>query len=222
MTCADCGIDTGQKHARYCDAHRWQHRRKIGLYPLTAERRAYLQAHYSHTDKGCGARIATVLHVPTWRVRRWACELGLSVLAKKEPDWSAADIAFLETHIGSRHVLWIAKRLERSITAVVVKSKRLGISRRECRDWFTATQLAVGFGVDPTTVARWIEKGWLKARRFGQDHPDGRVCAHRISLAAARTFVREHPTAFLLAKVDQVWFLDLVCGRLGDDREVAS
>lgn len=214
--CKDCGSDTGKPLAKYCDGCRWKHRGKAPLYMLTPERRSYIQKHYSVSDKGMSLRIARVLQVPKWRVVRWAAEMGLCTRGPKSPDWTADEVAFLESHIGSRHPNWIAKQLKRSVTAVVVKSKRLQIDRRGCRDWMTASSVALGFGLEVHTVIRWIEKGWLQAERFGKDHPDGRASAWKVWPQALSRFVREHPAAYTLAKVDQVWFLDLVFGRLGE------
>ncbi|MGE0363031.1 MAG: hypothetical protein AB7R67_20120 [Vicinamibacterales bacterium] len=208
--CSVCGVDTGKRFARYCDEHRWPRRGKRPRYPLTPERRAYLLEHYDATDLGKAARIASTLAVPRWRVTRWAQELGLAVEARRRaPDWTPADDAFLEEHLGRRHVHWIATRLNRSTTAVVVRSKRLAISRRAAREWWTATQVALGFGVDPSTVARWIRQGKLAATPFGEDHED-RHHAYQVWPADVVRFIADHQAAFSLAKVDQLWFLDLV------------
>lgn len=208
--CSTCGGDTGRRFARFCDVHRWPMRGKRLKYPLTPERRAYLVAQYDATDLGKAGQIAAVLGVPRWRVTRWAQELGLATQAQgKSPDWTPAEDAFLEEHLGTRHVHWIATRLKRTVTAVVVRSKRLAISRRAAREWWTATQVALGFGVDPATVARWIRQGKLAATPFGEDHAD-RHHAYQVWPADVVRFVDEHPGAFTLAKVDQVWFLDLV------------
>lgn len=210
-----CGRETGKRLARFCDACRSERRRKPPKYPLTIERRQFMQAHYRPTERGVSHRIARVLNVPRWRVCRWAAELGLTGPDTRGVPWTPNDDAFLEAHIGSRHVNWIAKQLGRSITAVVVRSKRLSISRRDARSWYTARQVADAFGVDPSTVVRWIEHGKLQAKHEGLDHPAGRAAAWRVEHASVRRFVQLHPSAYTLAKVDQVWFLDLVFGQIG-------
>jgi hypothetical protein len=214
-TCRDCEQLTGKRYARYCDAHRWRHRGKPSTYRLTPEREAYLRLHYKPTGaRGMSFRIAKALQVPKWRICRWAAELGLtSKEGRKGPLWTPEQDAFLEKHLASRHINWIAKQLGRSISACHVRAKRLDLSRRAARDWYTAHDVALGFGVDSHAVLRWIERGQLPARREGQDHEDGRACMWRISMQGIRRFLREHPAAFVLAKVDQVWFLDLVFAR---------
>lgn len=219
--CADCGVATGKPWAIYCDAHRWKHRGKPSTYKLTVERSNYLREHYKPSERGISHRCARVLGVPKWRVCRWAAELGLTGPSTKGADWTAAEDAFLETHIGTRTVGWIGRSLKRSMTAVVVRSKRLSISCRDARTWYTARQVAEGFGVDSKTVTRWIEQHKLAARHEGQDYPDGRPAAWRIEHAAVRRFIQVNPTAFSLAKVEPVWFLDLVFNGAVGSREAA-
>jgi hypothetical protein len=220
--CEDCGQPTGKKWGRYCDAHRWKHRGKPSTYKLTPEREAFLRANYKPSVRGISHRCAKVLGVPKWRVCRWAAVLGLTGPTTKGANWTPEEDAILEAHIGSRHLNWIAKRLNRSITAVVVRAKRREIGRRDARTWYTAHQCALGFGVDPTTAIRWIEKGWLKAKHEGQDYPDGRAAAWRIEHRDVRAFIQAYPTMFTLAKVDQGWFLDLVFrGSIGTREQAA-
>ena len=220
MTCADCGQPTGKRYARYCDAHRWRHRGKPATYRLTPERVAYLKAHYRPSERGMSRRIAAVLQVPKWRVCAWASELGLTNgTYRTGPAWTAAEDAFLETHLGSRHVNWIAKQLGRSTGAVTGRVKRLSLSRLVDHG-YSARQVADGFGVDQSTVIRWIERGWLTATRHTQN--GGPYRTYGVTLDAIHTFVKQHSAAFVLAKVDQVWFLDLVFnGALGTKSEAA-
>lgn len=210
--CAEpgCVTPTGRSFARYCDAHRWQKRGRPSTHKLTPEREAFLRAKYQPAKRGISAHIARVLGVPRWRVCKWAGQLALTGPQSIGRVWTDDEDAFLERHIGSRHPHWIAGKLNRSETSVCVRAKRLGISRRDAREWWTARQVADGFGVDPSTVVRWIERGWLAGKHQGHDHPDGRAAAWRIEEPAVRAFVREHPTAYSLAKVEQTWFLDLV------------
>lgn len=218
---AGCGRSVDGPMSRFCAGCRAERRRKKPKHPLTPERRAYMLAQYRPTERGVSYRIARVLGVPKWRVCRWAAELGLTGPDTRGPKWTPAEDAFLEAHIGARRVDWIAKQLRRSVTGVVVRAKRLSISRKDARTWYTARQVADAFGVDPGTVVRWIELGKLAAKHEGQDYPNGRAAAWRIEHLSVRRFVKLHPSAYTLAKVDQVWFLDLVFGEIGV-RDVAA
>ncbi|MGV3518191.1 hypothetical protein [Luteitalea sp.] len=210
------------RFAHHCDVCLSRIRRRKPRYPFTPERQQYLKTHYAPHEAGCVARIAAALNVPGWRVKRWAAELGLAVITPKSPDWTPTEVAFLEEHIGARTVGWIAKRLGRTATAVAVKSKRLAIDRRECRDWYTVTALALAMGVDSHVVTRWIRSGLLQAATVGQQREDGRPAMFSITVPAIRRFLQQHPTAYRLAKVDQVWFLGLVFGKVGAPRPEPS
>lgn len=214
--CADCRQPTGKKYGRYCDAHRWRHRGKPPTYTLTAEREAYLRATYQPSARGVSGHMALVLQVPKWRVNRWAAELGLtSREGRKSLPWTPQEDVFLEQHLTTRHVNWLSTQLGRSITAVLVRAKRLRLSRLP--DGYSHEDLALAFGVERSTVRRWVQRGWLRAsfqRRCGQPH--------RVTEAAIVRFIRQHPLAFQLAKVDQVWFLGLVFGDFGAKTERAA
>jgi hypothetical protein len=201
--CVDCGASTGKRYGRYCDAHRWRHRGKPSTYRLTPERATYLREHYRPSERGVSSRCAAVLGVPKWRVCRWAAELGLTGPGKQGPNWTAQEDAFLEKHLTARHVNWIAQRLGRSITAVLVRAKRIRLSRLP--DGYSQTDVALAFGVSRDTVERWQRQGWLHA-----SFEPAKGQPHRVTDADMLRFVHEHRAAFALAKVDQVWFLDLV------------
>lgn len=203
--CADCGRSTRKRWARFCDACRWPKRRKHLKYVWTTEKDAYLRAQYDATVHGRAAHIASVLGWPKWVISNRAQRLGLARVGYKNghPLWTAADTAFVKRHAGQRHPEWIARQLGRSLTAIVVKIKRLELS--VLPDGYSAVALAQGFGVSRDTVDRWHRLGWLRGSfepRKGQPY--------RFTDADVLRFIREHRTAFVLAKVDQTWLLDLL------------
>lgn len=62
--------------------------------------------------------------------------------------------------------------------------------------------------VEEHTPLRWIERGWLKAEKV---EGDKRECARWfIRHRQAFEFALGYPNEYDLAKVDKVWFLDLV------------
>jgi len=112
-------------------------------------------------------------------------------------------------YAGQRHVNWIAKRLKRPIVSVVLKLKRMDL-RRRVTEGYTLRDLQECFGVDHHVIARFVREGKLKVRRRNPD-ADQRspwMVTDRDLLA----FIRSYPTAINLAKVDALWFMDLVSG----------
>lgn len=177
-------------------------------------RRAYLA---SPTRNGIGACAAAVMR-PRWWVSRRATQLGLVVPRDREPPWSEAEMDLLRGREGD-HPNSIKKALKvrgfsRTETAIVVKLKRIGLSAAvdepHCHN---ARDLGVMMGVDGKTVARWIEKGWLKARMVGEASATRAEGNHwSIHRREIRRFIMENAAAVDLRKVDKFWFIDLLGG----------
>ena len=216
---AACGQPTGKRYAEYCDAHRWRHRGKPSTYTLTPEREAYLREHYRPAARGQAKAIAAALQLPRWRVSRWAAELGLTSGHGPGPRFTPQEHAFVLTHLGTRHVNWIAKQLGRSISSVIGHAKRHGLSQVGDHG-YSARQVADGLGVSDKDVRRWIARGWLAASRHEQH--GGPHLTYEIHPEALQRFIQQHPSAFRIGRVDQLWFLDLVFnGEIGEKVEAA-
>lgn len=216
--CQECGRPfVGGRPARFCLACRWQHRgRRPEKYPWTPELDQVLRDRYDSRVKGRAQEIATALGWPCWVIKKRAGRLGLSQpWPKDRRDWTGDEERFLLRHAGSRHVHWLARQLQRSESSVVLKLKRMRISRR-WREGYTLRDLELCFGCDHHGIDRWIRAGWLQGRRRGTRRTghggrgNGPADAWVFTDAGILDFIRKHPTAFRLDKVDQCWFLDLL------------
>ena len=206
-TCEDCQADyEAHRGSRWCPNCRWRHRgKKPKKYLWTAERDALLSAHYDGRIKGRAEQVAAKLGWPTWVIKKRAAVLGLSCTADRR-DWTKKEADFASFHAGNRTTHWIAKQLDRTETAVILKLKRMHISRA-MRSGCTLRDLEACFGTDHRTIERWVEKGWLRVRRLS---PGITGSKWQISEQQILDFIRNHPMAFRLDKVDQLWFLDLL------------
>src|SRR3546814_1003769 len=83
-------------------------------------------------------------------------------------DWSSDVCSSDLKKPGAIAAILRRRGFQRTVTAVVVKTKRLALDRTDV-DHFTATALAGVMGVDAKTVTRWIEVAGLKAERRGTD-----------------------------------------------------
>jgi hypothetical protein len=119
----------------------------------------------------------------------------------KEPDWSDAEIAIAgartcQTPESVQRALARAG-YKRTLTAVAVKMKRIGVSRstRVTHEECCPRAVAEFLGVDPTVVTdRWLKNGWLKARecntaRLPQQGGDER----RVRYTDLRRFLISYP-----------------------------
>lgn len=210
-TCEDCGgtFEAG-KHAKFCPRCRPLHREnKRCKYVLDGIAIELLKDRYDSRVRGRAGEIARQLGWPTFAVKKAAKVLGLAGKwpADRRP-WKTEEVAFLREWAGVRSASWIAKKIGRSETSVVLKLKRLRMSRR-IANGYSVPDVADCFGVNHHSVDRWIEQGWLRPTVEGGDR--SRVYS-RYSDNELRRFVAAHPLEFRLDKVDQVWFLGLILG----------
>lgn len=216
MNCLDCQTPVARKHARYCEGCRWKHHRKGRKYIWTPEKDAYLREKYATAKRGRKALIARHLGFPGWAVQRRASELGLAKpWPKDRRAWTREEIAFLEQHAGTRHVNWIRLKLKRGLSAVIVKMKRLGLSRR-LTEGYTMRGLEEAFGTDHRVISGWISRGWLKASRLPEEgEPDLTRRTMHVTHGAVRRFVREHWDEIDIRRIDQAWLGDVIWGDRG-------
>lgn len=208
-TCTRCGstFRATIKDARFCPACRWLDRTgrsRPQKYPLTEAAVELIRAEYDSTPETVG-RLAARLRWPKWKVRRVAAELAVTRPQRRQP-WTDEEDALLSEEAGRRTVGWLSRRLKRTPSSVANRLKRLRISQSVSREWYTAQDLALCMGVDPTTVLRWVRSELLHARQSGPRQ------MLRITDADVRRFVRENPMRFDIRKVDQLWFVDLLAG----------
>ena len=175
--------------------------------------------------RGGVSDLAGRLGIDRWIVSQRARKLGLTVAHRKEPPWSAAEIALLPKvplHDPDRCAeIFRAHGYNRSPTAIRVAAKRQGLSRRY-RETLSATQAAAILGVDGKTVTVWCLEGRLQAaKRQTLRLPQQGGQPWSITPQALRDFVVENVAHLDIRKVDKVAFVALLTGHL-DRKEAAA
>lgn len=89
--------------------------------------------------------------------------------------WSKREESIIENMAEYYPVELIQKRFRhlgyyRTILSIKKRAEKLGISLRPTLDYISANQVASLFGVDQSTVCRWIKKGFLPAMRRSPKH----------------------------------------------------
>ncbi|MGH7744929.1 MAG: hypothetical protein ACREQ5_09015 [Candidatus Dormibacteria bacterium] len=171
---------------------------------------AYLTDHYFggvQRRNKILSQMVRLAGVPRRYAKRQAARLGLTMQTDRRP-WNAAEMSLLEQLVWHFSSAVIAKRLRRPESSVVNKLRRLGTSRR-VRDGYTIRDLELCFGENHQKIARWISNGWLPDRIRATEKQDHGKNTHRIYEKDILTFIRRYPQEINLAKVDQLWFLDL-------------
>ena len=145
----------------------------------------------------------------------------LGIAQDKSPRWTPEEEETLKDMITQYAPITIAKKLHRSLNAVVVKSKRLHCSRRVRDGWFTKMEVCEICGVDHHKVQRWIDAGELEAK----PHKDGSIpqkesgACWEISEENLVKFLRQNASELQGRNVDLFQIVNLLSGVLATGLE---
>ncbi len=183
------------------------------IYPQRDDIDMAVREGYIHAKaKGDIKALAERLGRPGWWVQKRAAQLGVTRTNTTRLDsWMKPELEILELYAAAGLDV-IAKKLReagyrRTPTAIAVQLKRRQIDRTDPDRW-SATQLAPLFGVNPSTVADWIERRGLPAKKSGQGIRAAQLC-HRKDI---RRWIAANPGRVDLRRVDQAWFWDVMFG----------
>lgn len=169
--------------------------------------------------RGAVAELAEDLGLPRWWLTKRATKLGLVIPHKKEPRWTGAEDALMERvplHDPDKCAeIFREHGYRRSPTAIVVRAKRLDLSRRATRKELSATRAAKILGVDIKMVTGEILAGRLRAekrkdRRLAQQGGS----AWDIEPANLRRWIIDHLEFVDFRKVDKFALVTLLTGEL--------
>lgn len=169
-------------------------------------------------------RLAERLGITKWQLNHQAALLGLlKATDHRRRVWTIMDDQSLQEWAPRVAVKGLAMKLHRSMTAVVVRMKRLGISRRVRDGWYTKMEACELLGVDHHWLQRRIDLGVLKATYHHGERPEaGGMRQWHIEEAALRTFVRTYPQELNGRNVDMLGIIELLAGMQEPARERAK
>ena len=160
-------------------------------------------------------KLAAKFGMSRWRISRRARDMGLARITKKEANWSKPEIKILEKH-AYKHPENIKKVLKkagfhRSVQGIVLKRRRMHLL--QSLDFETAHSLAQCLGVDDHAVVKYIQKGWLKARKRGTKRTASQGGDQwLIKTRNIRQFIIENVSILDFRKIDKFWLVDLLAG----------
>jgi len=157
---------------------------------------------------------------PRWHIRKLAQEMGLAK-SSKMPNWSPEEEEYLEDkyhrwgYVALRNGLMrINGGVSRSRTAIKLKAKRLQVTKGA--EGFVMIGIQALLGCDHHKIHRWIDHGWLAAKRRGTERKKsqgGDMWYFRPE--DLRTFIINHPDEIDLRRVAKHEFITL----LADEKE---
>jgi len=156
--------------------------------------------------------IADGLGVSFFAVKAQVQKMGISFQDRNY--WTAAQDKQLE-ELMTRHCPGrVAKIMHRSINSVVIRARRLGISRRGRDGWYTKLDACEALGVDHKWLQLRIDCGALKARPHNPEEPphkDGGSC-WEIAEQDLVDYIRTYPQELIGRNVDIISLVDLLSG----------
>lgn len=127
--------------------------------------------------------------------------------------WTVAEDDYLRDHVERLSPNKMRKHLGRSMNAVVVRLKRLGLSRRNRDGWYTKMEACAVLGKDHKWLQARIDSGALKATyHHGQRPAQGGMRQWHIAANDLRAFILGHCEELNGSNVDMVSLVDLLCG----------
>lgn len=201
-----------------------------GYWKHTPESDDVLRREWAMLDgkkRGEVAALADRLGLPRWVVSKRATTLGLTMPHKKEPPWTAAEIALMaKVPLHDPHKcaeIFREHGFRRTETAIMVKAKRLDLSRRATREEWSATRAAKVLGVDGKTMTRWIlEWGLPAVKRDDKRLAQQGGSSWDIKPADLRRFIIDHLEYVDLRKVEKFAFVALIANEPQSDERTPT
>lgn len=219
-----------QAHKLGLEGPRKQRGKPREVHPITPEIDETIRREWSLLDgkkRGEVSDLADRLGLPRWFLSKRATKLGLTMPHKKEPPWTAAEIALMaKVPLHDPHKcadIFREHGFRRSETAIVVKAKRLDLSRRATREEWSATRAAKVLGVDGKTMTRWIlEWGLPATKRADKRLPQQGGSSWDIKPADLRRFVIDNLQHIDLRKVEKFGFVALIANETSTDERTPT
>jgi hypothetical protein len=172
-------------------------------------------AAYAGPPRGAVTALARELGIPRTVLSQRLTAMGLTRPHRKEPAWSPAEDALLETlpiHNPKRAARLMREHgFHRTPAAIILRARRRDIDRRASHGTFSATQAAGIVGLDSKTIGQYCEAGRIVAHRCDDDRTVQQG-GHRwdITADALRTFVRGNIELVDFRRADKLAFFALI------------
>jgi hypothetical protein len=200
------------------------------IYYSTPEMDEYLRQNYRRTRPSllaCHTHLNEIrpecsAELPVFWVKQ-RCQL-LGLCRTKEERWTPEQISALKNGIreGINFNL-LSRRTGRTITAYVLKAKRLDVRRIEARNYLTARDIEKALGVECHRVVEFIASGRLPAKLFYPDLPSAvRGNKWIVLYSDLRSFVLNNPAEIFLPKVEKIFLFKLLSGQFDNLRPSAG
>ncbi len=177
----------------------------------TDDEREIVRRDYKHTHNS-RREIAVRLGVTEFGVAGQIAFMGIAKSDDRRP-WSEKEEECLVELMPQYCPRRVAIMMHRSLNSVVVKLKRLQLSRRTRDGWFTKAEVCEILAVDHKWVQRRIDRGELVAT-YHFEHRPGKIggSAWHIEAKDLRAFIRRFPSELTGRNIDIIMVVELLAG----------
>lgn len=165
-------------------------------------------------EEAARTQLAQHLGVSVYQLKFRAAQLGLlTAMDRGRHFWSVAEDDYLRGEVGRQSPKRMARHLGLSLNAVVVRLKRLGLSRRDRDGWYTAADACAVLGKDHKWLQARIASGALRATYHHGERPaKGGMRQWHIEAKALREFILQHCEELNGSNVEMVSLVDVLVG----------
>ncbi len=125
--------------------------------------------------------------------------------------WTEEDESYLRRSYHWKTYTELSAVLQRTISSIKNKASSLDLTKKE--SYYSANEVAEGFGVDARWVTRRIEDG-----RLAVQQPTGETRSYYISEGSIVEYIRTNPFDIDLSKVDSLWLMSIISYGLTEKR----
>ena len=136
--------------------------RKRAWHRWTEEEKEIIRRDYQHTIAS-KKEIAERLKVSWQAVAGQIARMGIAKRTDRQ-HWTPEQDERLAQLITKYAPGRVAIRMHRSVNSVVIRAKRLGLSRRVRDGWYTKRDVCEILGVDHHKAQRWIDSGRIESK----------------------------------------------------------
>ncbi len=189
----------------------------------TDDERAIIRRDYKHSRASYQRLAEYFSHLTREKITPEAVKGQIQIMGIAKSDdrhpWSPKEDDKLRDLIHAFCPRVVARMMHRSINSVVVRSKRLSISRRCRNGWFTKQEIMGILGHDHKWVQRRIDSGALPANYHYEHRPSQKgSSAWHIEEKDLKKFIKTYPEELVGCNIDIMMIVEIISG-VNNDHE---
>ena len=181
------------------------------MHTWTSEEEGIIRERFDQSYESV-CRLALLFDVTPCAVSHHVTWMGLRIIRRRR--WSPREEEELERLLSNHTIDEVIVLSRRSYNGVIIKAKRIKLSKNHRDGWFTQEETAKILGMSDKTVGNRIQQGILAAVPHDSTKPPrrGKSAPWHISKKALVDYIRAYPDDLQGRNVDMVLLVDILAG----------